>query len=362
MIAPDGSTSTSWNGNATSTRTYNTIGTWKVLVDPRARSAGSINVTAIDMADIDGGNLNLNGTPTTVTNLTGGQNAKVSIVSSVAGSRVMIESLGSTYSQPPLVSLLAPNGSAVASWYGNALREPMTLAEVGTYTLKIDPVDSTTGSMTLKGWSVAADRDLGTIKLNGTGVNVATTLGQNATMTFTGTAGDKVMIQTSGSTYNPTPEIRLTRSTTKITSWFGNTLTTVLTLSASGTYTITIDPSLRTEGSILVKAWSVPADENAGTLKIGDAAKKVATTAGGQNSFIKFTGTARKKIKITTSNSTYDRPVPVKLLRPNGTTLYSKSGEFTSKVITLSVKGTYKLYFDPLERDTGSVKVRVFTP
>ncbi len=52
----------------------------------------------------------------------------------------------------------------------------------------------------------------------------------------------------------------------------------------------------------------------------------------------------------------------MKLLRPNGTTLFTKSGEFTSRVLTLNVNGTYKLYFDPPERDTGSVRVRVYTP
>ena len=56
------------------------------------------------------------------------------------------------------MSLLAPNGSAVDTWYGNAFRDTVTLSEVGTYTVKIDPVGSTTGAMTIKGWSVAADR------------------------------------------------------------------------------------------------------------------------------------------------------------------------------------------------------------
>ena len=81
--------------------------------------------------------------------------------------------------------------------------------------------------MTIKGWSVAADLNLGTINLNGTGVSVATTPGQNARMTFTGSAGDKIMIQTSGSTYAPTPAVRVTRSTAKIASWYGNKLTNV---------------------------------------------------------------------------------------------------------------------------------------
>ena len=44
-----------------------------------------------------------------------------------------------------------------------------------------------------------------------------------------------------------------------------------------------------------MKAWTVPADEDAGTLTIDGAAKTVATTAGGQNGFIKFTGKAKRE-------------------------------------------------------------------
>ncbi len=90
---------TRWYGNLTKTRTSTRLGTWTIQVDPRGRSAGSITVTATDVTDVDGGNLNLNGTPTTVTTIRSDQNGKVSIVNSVAGSRVMIESLGSTYAQ-----------------------------------------------------------------------------------------------------------------------------------------------------------------------------------------------------------------------------------------------------------------------
>ena len=141
LIRPDGSIETSWYGNITpTTRTFNTIGTWKILVDPRVRSAGSIKITALDVpADADGGNLSLDGTPTTVTTTSSGQNGKVSIVNSVAGSRVQLQSLGSTYAKPPLMTLLAPNGSTVASWYGNAFRDTATLLEVGTYTRQDRP-------------------------------------------------------------------------------------------------------------------------------------------------------------------------------------------------------------------------------
>ena len=97
-----------------------------------------------------------------------------------------------------------------------------------------------------------------------------------------------------------------------------------------------------------MKAWSVPDDEDAGTLAIGGAAKTVATTAGGQNAFIKFSGDAHQKIKITTSNSTYDKAVRLQLRRAERRqVLFSRSGEFTSKVITLPVNGTYRLFFNP---------------
>lgn len=364
LVRPDGRIEMSWYGNTIPTvRTFNQTGTWTVVLDPRYRSAGSIKMTMIDVAaDVDGGNLNLNGTPTTLTTTGSGQNAKVSIVNAVAGSRVQLQSLGSTYSTNPSVSLLAPNGSPVATWTGNGFRDTTVLSEVGTYTFKVDPAGTTTGSITLKGWSVAADSDLGTIPLNGTPVDVVTTTGQSATMTFTGATGDRVMIQTSGSSYAEAPSVALTQGTTKVKNWTGNLQTDALTLPATGTYTITVNPKLRNEGSIVVKAWSVPADVDAGTITVDGAGKRVTTIAGGQNGFLQFDGGNKQKIKIVAANSTYNQPVTVRLLRPNGAVLFTGKGEFTSKVITLPAAATYKLFVNPQARDTGGIKLTVIKP
>jgi hypothetical protein len=52
----------------------------------------------------------------------------------------------------------------------------------------------------------------------------------------------------------------------------------------------------------------------------------------------------------------------VQLLRANGNVLFTRQGMFTSRVIKLPVNGTYQLYFNPQDRDTGSIKVKVITP
>jgi hypothetical protein len=228
--------------------------------------------------------------------------------------------------------------------------------------VKIDPVGTTTGAITIKGWAVEADASLGTISRNGTPITVTTTGGQNATMTFSGTVGDRVMIQTSGSSYTRTPEITFSRPKGTVAHWYGNLLTAVHTLPATGTYTIKVDPRLRDAGSITVRAFNVPDDANAGTLHVNGATETVTTTAGGQNAFIKFSGDAGDKIKITTSNSSYEKGVRMQLRRANGKVVYARTGVFTSKVIKLPVSGTYTLFFNPVARDTGSIKVKVFTP
>jgi hypothetical protein len=181
-------------------------------------------------------------------------------------------------------------------------------------------------------------------------------------MTFTASAGDKIMFQASGSTYAPAPYIGVTRGTTRIASWYGNRLTNVLKMPANGTYTITVDPRTRTEGAIVVRAWEVPADEDAGTLAVDGITKTVATSDVGQNGFIEFTGEAHERIRITTAHSNYTKKVRVELRRANGKVLFARSGEFTSKAITLPANGTYKLFFNPQDLDTGSIKVKVFTP
>ncbi len=76
----------------------------------------------------------------------------------------------------------------------------LPIATAGTYTVKLDPKDIGAGSITLKVWNVPNDVTT-SANLNGTPVNVATSPGQNATVSFAAAANQRVQIQTSNNTY-----------------------------------------------------------------------------------------------------------------------------------------------------------------
>ena len=137
--------------------------------------------------------------------------------------------------------------------------DPRTLPTSGTYTIVIDPNNTNTGSMTLTLYDVAAD-PAGSVTVGGSALNVTTTVpGQNATVTFSGTSGQQVTVHVTSNT--------MSTVTVKLLKPDGSTLTTTTsgsasfnlatqTLSVTGTYTISIDPSGANIGSMNVSVTS----------------------------------------------------------------------------------------------------------
>src|SRR6185503_20817398 len=115
----------------------------------------------------------------------------------------------------------------------------------GTYTILIDPSGTNTGSMTLELYGVTDVS--GTITPGGAPVTVTTTVpGQNAQLTFAGTAGQRMSVNGSSAfgvcwnlgIYNP--------DGTQLTNTFscGNGIfIEPTTLPTTGNYTIRIDPT-----------------------------------------------------------------------------------------------------------------------
>src|SRR5262249_43094533 len=97
------------------------------------------------------------------------------------------------------IEIDAPDGSAV--WDGStdttgAWSDAVPLPASGTYTVTVDPVDAAAGHLTLQLNSVPADVT-GTLTIGGPAATVTfTTPGQNADLTFTGTAGQKIALTT----------------------------------------------------------------------------------------------------------------------------------------------------------------------
>src|SRR5207244_1413605 len=102
------------------------------------------------------------------------------------------------------LSILKPDGSALAlpatpSCGGSAFRDRLTLPVSGTYTLLLDPVDTGTGNATLAVYTFVDVT--GPITADGTSVPVTISApGQNAGLTFAGTAGQVVSASATNTT------------------------------------------------------------------------------------------------------------------------------------------------------------------
>jgi hypothetical protein len=166
--------------------------------------------------------------------------------------------------------ILKPDGSAQVYSGLNANGYPsnsffidtQTLATVGTYTVWVAHHGTNVGGETLQLKSVPADIT-GTMSINGAAVLVPSTgnmaPGQNAILTFSGTAGQAVTVHLTNNTINGVgvtlfkPDGSYFTSASSAASSFN--LTSV-TLATTGTYSVKIDPSGGNVGNITVSVTS----------------------------------------------------------------------------------------------------------
>jgi YD repeat-containing protein len=371
IVKPDGTTlaSASICNGATGfldSQTLPTTGTYKVKVDPQGATTGSVTVLMNFFADVTG--TITAGTPVTATTTVPGQNALYTFTGT-SGQQVSVNLTGSTYTgcNAVTVNILKADGTSLGSTSlcntSSGLLNTVTLPADGTYTVKIDPQGTTTGSITAQ-LNNFADV-LGTIT-PGTAVTITTTIsGQNARYTFSGTAGQQVSLNLSGSTYVGCNAVVVSilkpDGSTLGSTGLCNTATGFLdslTLPTTGTYTVFVDPQGTGTGSITVLLNSFA--DVTGTITAGTALTAT-TTAPGQNAFYTFSGTTGQQVSINLSGSTYVgcNAVIVSIVKPDGTTLASagicngSTGYLDSQ--TLPTSGTYKVKVDPQGTTTGSV-------
>lgn len=137
--------------------------------------------------------------------------------------------------------------------------DTITLPVDGTYTIPIDPQGSPTGSIQATLYNVPPDVT-GTLTINGAAQTVTIgTPGQNASYTFSGTAGQLLTVHVTNNSIN--------RVTVSLQNPDGTTATSVnspsasfnllqQTLGTTGTYTVFIDPSGSATGSLSVSVTS----------------------------------------------------------------------------------------------------------
>jgi len=363
------------NGGFIDTQLLAVAGTYTILVDPLDTSTGNVTLTLYDVpADVTG-TITAGGSPVTVTTTSPGQNGQLSFSGS-ANDRVSLRVTGLNLAGGSYnylnVSIKKPDGSALVSsnFGGNGFIEPQTLPVSGTYTILVDPWDTSIGSATLTLYAVPADVS-GTITPDGSAITVTTTVaGQNGQLSFNGSANQRVSLRVSGvnltgGSYNwASVSIKRPDGSTLVSSTVtGNAFFDTQVLPVAGTYTILVDPWDTSTGSVTLTLYDVPADATS-TATVGGSAVTMTTTVPGQNAQLTFSGTAAQQITVTFTNNSMGT-VTAKLLKPDSAQLSwtsSNSSSFNLALQTLPTTGTYTLIIDPSGATTGSLTVTITEP
>jgi RHS repeat-associated protein len=188
-----------------------------------------------------------------------------------------------------------------------------------------------------------------------------TTPGQNASVTFTGTSGERIAINNNSWGYPNTAVWLNLYNPDGSTAWgshfwvSGGNFVDTLTLTQSGTYKFSVDPSADATGSLGLTFYAVPADSS-GSITIGGDPAMVALSTG-QNGSLTFSGTAGQAIDLALSqDSISDSHVSV--TNPDGSSLVSGQ-DFSSAGgainATLPSTGTYTISVDPQGAASGSM-------
>ncbi|MFT0736831.1 beta strand repeat-containing protein [Ralstonia wenshanensis] len=223
-------------------------GTYTVVVAPSsATTALKGNLTL--SGDVTG-TLTANAPVTTFATSRVGQNARYTF-SATAGQNLSLAWTGSTFpGSYGSLSVIDPSGNAVANTYyvgsgnqPNGVLQLTNLQKSGTYTVFMDPYQTTTGQIGLQLLAPAS----GTLTVDGPSLAISQQAGAPGRYTFTGTAGQFLNLGFSGAAITPTG------STVTITVIAPDNVTTVVNCG-----------SFSTSGSC-----SVPALSSTGTNNVG---------------------------------------------------------------------------------------------
>jgi YD repeat-containing protein len=374
------STLTCGTPNFTDVLILPTTGTYTILLSPGWPAFGTATFTLYNVPPDVTGTIAANATPVSLTTTVPGQNMSLTF-SGTAGQRIALkDQLDSNLNaQCPTWEIINPDGTT--QLYPSTLTcgspnftDVLVLPTTGTYTIQFNPGFTATGTATFTLYTVPPDIT-GTIAANATPVSLTTTVpGQNMSLTFSGTAGQRIALKDQLDSYLnaqcPAWAIINPGGTTQL---YSSTLTCgspnfadVLILPTTGTYTIQFNPGFTATGTATFTLYTVPPDASA-TITPGGGSVSLTATTPGQNLSLTFAGTAGHRISLL---GQYDSNLSSncygwQIVEPDGATqLYSAttacgSSSFTG-VLTLPTTGTYAIKFNPGSTATGTATFTLY--
>jgi YD repeat-containing protein len=242
-------------------------GTYTFVVAP-ANTAGSATLQFLDSVNLSG-TIPTDGTPWVATTTVPGQDGLFTFVAA-NNSHLMWYLTSTSFAATPTctMTIYNPQGSQYNHLTGNGVLscnsgastwQDLWYTPPGTYTLRLEPGGTTTGSVTLNLTNVPDVT--GTISINGGAVQLTTTAGgQNGYLSFSGTSGQKITLSATSSYSGASVIFTLVRvsDSSNVTSFTtsGTASQSGITLPSTDNYRVFIDPQGLATGSATVTITS----------------------------------------------------------------------------------------------------------
>ena len=293
-----------------------TTGTYAVLVKPTS-GYGQTTVTTYLAPDDATASAVVSGPEVSVATATPGQNAEVTF-QATAGQRISLAVTGrfcyfdGDWTERE-VFLVTPGGGYIASepecgdylWYGGqamtVFLDTYVMPETGPYTLRIDRAGPTTIAAGVRVHEVPPDLAL-TTTIDATPVELPiVTPGQNAVVTFSGTAGQSINVRQSGlggcqlSIVLRAPSLAYVAANAPPTDC--RTTLEAVTLPETGEYRVELNPIAEAIGTILLSVYTPPSPVEA-TIAADGQPVSVTTTAPDQIARLAFSATAGQRVSL----------------------------------------------------------------
>ncbi len=385
LLKPDGTTLSAIDTCANGTTflepvTLPVSGTYTLVLDPVSTNTGTATITLYNVTDVTG-SITPGGSGVPVTLTIPGQRALLTFSGS-ANQKVSAwlnpTTLAGCGTGRAALTLLKPDGSTLTAIdtcaNGTTFLEPVTLPVAGTYTLVLDPLSFYTGSATVTLYTVVDVT--GSITPGGPSVLVTlSTPGQNARLTFSGTAGQKVSAWLTNSTFTGgCSTLRLSIFKPDNTELSGydtcggnDAFLDAVVLPTTGTYTLVVSPYWTLTGQFSIAIYTDV--DVTGSIIPGGPSVPVTLSTPGQNARFTFNGAAGQVVSAQLTNSTFTggcSTVRFSLFKPDNTELSgvnlcgNSNGALTS--VTLPTAGAYAVVVNPFWSLTGNVTLSLTSP
>ena len=256
------------------------------------------------------------GPPVTVTTTNPGENAMLSF-HGVGGRRILLKVSEVNVGTSPCCSVRISAWEQGNQWewgptsFGlkGGLMDTQTLPQTNDYNILVDPQGSDFGSLTLTLYDVPPDAT-SSIAPGGPPVAITTgpVPGQNAVLSFSGLAGQRVSMRVSGSTFGTSPccgaKVSIPGLTPQTLFGANGLFVDTKTLPADGTYSILVDPLAMETGSATVTLHDVPPDPVFPAAVDGPPVTVSAGSVPGQNAVVRFSGEAGQRVAVRASGVT----------------------------------------------------------